>query len=609
VDPSVSKDGLTGPASLARAQELFGAGDIDGALAVLDAAPLDGATARAIIERRLEYRHLFGRVREAIADLRDGAHPTPAQIHARVADMALALGDPTTAIACFDRALAIEPRSATLHVARADALARLGASEAAAESLAQGVRASGESARYVEAAARIALGAGAFEAARTYAETTRDDDVRGHLALFAGDSASARTHANALLARDEATALTLSAGADALDGDDDAATRALDRALAADPRAWEARAWRAEILVRRGAFDEAMRELDEAIAQAPGFLVSARMARIIAALRDGTSGASNSGALADVVEIADAAKRVVPDARAIIDAADDPRAICAALRAALAAMRGNRTLAPSIVRDGRLVALGACPGPRFASRMILDRVATAPLDEQLAAFDPWIAAHPESGLPICHRGELRLWLGQYEAAQRDLDVAIATKARTRWAYIGLAALEIVEGRFERALETLARGIAVMDDTTGPAVYGVRGEALRRLGRFDDAIADLETACRVSPRRISAHVNLALAYAARGRTDDAARAFDHVRDCAYPLLHDAATELGAWTLEPLLETALASMLGNRSSSCVTWRSRGSPLRCLRITPGAKGAIDRLRAREAAQAPRTRARGPS
>jgi tetratricopeptide (TPR) repeat protein len=265
-------------------------------------------------------------------------------------------------------------------------------------------------------------------------------------------------------------------------------------------------------------------------------------------------------------------------------------------------MRGNRTLAPSYVDDrGALRPLRFRSGPRAASRRVLDRVDVASRSELLAELDALVAEHPTSAMPRCHRGELLSWLGDYEGARADLEGVIVQFPKTRWAYIGLATLDMVAGDHARALETLALGVCRMDDTTGVAVYGVRGEALRRLGRLDEAIDDLETARALRPNRLSAWINLALAYRARGRVDEARRAFEHARARAYPLFHDAARELGAWVddvREPwdMLERSLELMLANRNSVTVTWRSRGSAPRILTGSPTSAAEVAALRAKE-------------
>ena len=110
------------------------------------------------------------------------------------------------------------------------------------------------------------------------------------------------------------------------------------------------------------------------------------------------------------------------------------------------------------------------------------------------AFDRAVAMSPADAVLAAERANLLFATG------------VASKDR--------AALERAAAAFSE--------VERMDPNTGIASAG-RGGALLALGRIDDAIAALERAVELSPRYRAAWRNLALAYRAAGRTEDATRA--------------------------------------------------------------------------------------
>ena len=171
-----------------------------------------------------------------------------------------------------------------------------------------------------------------------------------------------------------------------------------------------------------------------------------------------------------------------------------------------------------------------------------------------------------------------------------LNRAIAISAQTRWAYVGLAGVALLEHDPDAALAVSAAGVKTMNASTGPAVYMVRGEALLRLNRLDEAIADLEQAVALSPGRLAAHIALALARQAHGEPPEALAPVHRALLARAPgLCSDAARALGVplWShrdrlpeparMQAVLEQALRMMQGNRSASLVTYRTAEGALR--------------------------------
>jgi tetratricopeptide (TPR) repeat protein len=239
------------------------------------------------------------------------------------------------------------------------------------------------------------------------------------------------------------------------------------------------------------------------------------------------------------------------------------------IRAEIAAKRGSTTGAP-----------------RDDARVVLDTIRTAAPEVVLARFEAVNARHPTSGLPSAHHGEALTWLGRHEEARIALDRAIAIERRTRWPYYGLGVLHLVAGRPHEAIEMCARGCAALSNTSTPFEHGVRGEALRLLGRLEESAHELRIDLTANPRRVSTYINLGLVHAAAGRSRDLGENFEHVERYAPALIVAAAADcdVDLWRAEPglppwaglddaararVLAAALRRMHGNRSASCITW----------------------------------------
>ena len=175
---------------------------------------------------------------------------------------------------------------------------------------------------------------------------------------------------------------------------------------------------------------------------------------------------------------------------------------------------------------------------------------------------------------------------------------------TRWAYIGLSHIDILEGNLDKSLETNATGVRVMQNTEGPAIYVYRGEAKRLLGRIDEALPELEKAAKWHPARASATINLILAWAAKHEQAPDPDLLDKIEplwlrlrdEQAAGLMSDAAREIGISLFgdpdDPelpladkvkVLDRALAMMGGNHSSGCLTYYTNDGRLRFVQQWP--------------------------
>jgi tetratricopeptide (TPR) repeat protein len=480
------------------------------------------------------------------------------------------------------------PGSANLQLSSGAVAERLGDWERARAHVLEAVRLAPERSSLRRAAAELLSGAGYFGQA---VELARQADraapseagrtLHAELCLWAGDLEGAARHVGDA---EDAWSLRVRAAIAVLRGDYEQALALLDASEklgnAAEP---EAELWRAEALLRLGRYDAASAAVDRALARSERYLFAAQLLRLLATIRAAPGKDSLLGKAA-LQELEDGCIEICPEAAEIF-ATGERLAIAEQIESVLARLAGNRSGRATWLgeRESDPRPLRGRSGPRFASRAALDLLRVHPAEEVLRRLDEVASRYPESSLPVCHRGEANLRLGNVDEAERDLEHALSINPYTRWAYIGLGGVEILRGRYERALEILELGAERMRGV-GPAAYVYRGEALRRLGRLEASIADLEMACELNPRRLGAWINLALAAGAAGRGAQADAVASRLVRQAPGLLSDAAHALGVldWdspTLDPevrdrVLESALRLMRGNRSSSCHTYIASGA-----------------------------------
>lgn len=432
-------------------------------------------------------------------------------------------------------------------------------------------------------AARLAVELGAFDDARARLRRALRVEpgaaiARGRLAELAvwqGDLAEARAQAEAQLELGPSPVGERVLGAVAwLEGDAAGAAARWRRALSLDPEDAESHVWLAEAAIREGRSEGVEDHLDRAVRAAGGPPFVAHLVR----LRLNASPTSPIGLGSLVIDHLRAGVRAVqpalgPDSTSAAE-------WHAAVGDVLAAMGGNRSTVPTYVDEGtlRLVPFGR--DPRWESRRALQTLFVASEASVEAELRSLVEAFPTSSLPLAHLGELFVWTGDLVRARAELDRSIALVTGTRWSYIGLSCVDILEGDPERALATLAHGVRVMNNTEGPAVSAHRGEALRLLGRFSEARRDLEHATRAHPRRLAAWLNLGLLDADEGAPQGAERGVLALRQRAPGLLSDAARSLGEFVprgaLPPeaavrIVREALRLMQGNRSASCISYVS--------------------------------------
>lgn len=468
------------------------------------------------------------------------------------------------------------------------------------------MQSSNASAEHVAWCAAQWIRIGDFDAARSVLHTALDlDDARilalwGTLALWRGETDVARAAAARIQALPTApegprapgerktsppaiVAMLLGAVADALDGRYDTAARVLERLLEAEPHHPEGLLWRGETLRRSGRLEEAVRDIDAGIQYTAGYSPAAHASRLLAVIeRDALAGFFSTSleldAYRELAQIVEPARRSL----GVVDERDPKRM----LEVVLEACAGNRSArATFLTPQGELRPLDAPAHTRFVARQVQELIRVRSADEVRERLAELGRERPGEPTIACHRGELELWLGDAEAARSAFLAAIAQTTKVRWAYVGLCAAELLAGDDHAALNWCERGIEVVPPP-GRTMYAYRGEALRRLGRNDEARADFETMMSLTPERPSTWINLALLDAARGKPRSLLDTLSRLWRAAPGLVNDAMAECGhaphdplpeAEALAHLFEHMLRMMRGNRSSNFVSYFTRDGTMR--------------------------------
>lgn len=514
----------------------------------------------------LSTAHSVGWVREAVDALRLlVARPEArADVWLAAARMFEWFSEPELALAHADGALRVDPNLLGAWLIRA----RRGAEDALerCESLADP--------RRLPEVAEAALIAGDIERAERIYARIGDDDSRAwlaELALWRGDLERAEALANGNSCR----AHSVRGGAAVLRGDFAAALEHLDRALAQNREDSTARHWRAEALRRMGRLPEALEEIDLAVAHSERYFVTGEATRLLAAFQQLAHEAVASLSPEVYAELVEALAPLAGEAdREML--AGSQTAVARYLESAIAALGGNRSNLPTRVEHGRLVPIPVRRNARAASRRLQESIRAHDVDEVLAGFDALIAEYGERPTIHCHRGELQLWLGRWDDAERSFTRALAIDHKTRWAWIGLAAARLGAGDLTGAGRAFRDGAAAAYPP-GRTTYVYRGELAFLRGDLDAAVEDLGRSLRMNPERLSAELLLARVESARGDRESCAARVARAAETAPALFRDVAAAGAGSDPDERARVALAMMRGNRSSSFVTYFTAAGKLR--------------------------------
>jgi tetratricopeptide (TPR) repeat protein len=332
--------------------------------------------------------------------------------------------------------------------------------------------------------------------------------------------------------------------------------------LDTDVRA-EAWTWLATVLRKQERYADVLRAADAASSASIGFNLVARLERELASDR----ARIGRGPLRWLRTFVAALRlpggfrlrkvRELENAAALYPLGVKPRDSLAALELALERFAGNHTIHLSTTDEGRLRSYPVPENPRQLGSVVQLVLWTRGAEAARALYDelaPRVDDHP---LYRIYHGELELWMGAYESAERIFRKALDRDKKVRWAWIGLGASVMFQGDLKQAQKLWRRGLRETHGDPGPTLFAYRGECYRRQGELKLARNELETGLRQKPQRLSARINLALL---DQRPEDLARV---EQDCVAiaPLL---MSELEGSTSERL-ERVLEAMRGNRSSS--------------------------------------------
>lgn len=399
------------------------------------------------------------------------------------------------------------------------------------------------------------------EAAQLAERTSISPALTARLALDRGDAAYALEIASEADLKDvEAIALVLL-------GRLDAAARAFAAAEMPD----SGDIWRAELLLRQGEFERAaaaaksIANRNHSVAAMVVWLAAAASHRVPAWRwrRRMNSDPSHELFRAHGLEPLVSAD----DSHALTQSPDDAKRIAFAV---LDSLRGARTGQLTRLVGGSLQSVTPAGATREMAVEIQRRFRTGTDSEKTrAAFEALQKKFPWSPYPWTYFGEFLLWLGD-SAGARSAFIRALRCAPNRWAHVGLSLVSVLHGRPGAALVMSRLGVLLHGTLPQSTVTGLEGEAAVRLGLHQRAVPLLRRATTDKPGRNGARAFLALALLRLGKTADAAREWDTVRN-AVPAL---ATDLPAEPDPEAIATLTDRMRGNRSSWIITGEVDGT-----------------------------------
>lgn len=568
----------TDAALLAQAAELL-LGDrllVDARTALARLAELVTPGESARVRRRLANLELdLGRYREGIAEYRHALEltPDPRQMGHELADHLRELGDFEAALELLEHFGERPP----------EVLVRLGRFDEARDRAREIARNQPDL-----ASAELLILTGAFDEAKQllgHERERRTDDVRAvlllaDLAAWSGDHPKAHALVADALSIDPGSlvALRIRATLHLLAGNSKDGEKDLESVLSRDPNNPLALVWRGEAERRRREWKNAWTDLERGIERTRGYPIGAHTSLVATHAGRDFEGALDPDLYRELCQI------LAPLFSILGLGTEPPRSnheISERFEAVLEALHGNRGPRPSYVHEGALKPLDLPMHARFQARAVQELLRTRPASYVLEKLEALALERPTESTVHCHVGEVHLWLGDYDRAEKAFLAAIELARDTRWAYVGLCATELGREHPDEAIGWCERGEKVA--MPGRTQFAYRGEAYRRLGDRARAHADLDKAIELTPTRLSAWINLALV---DREPTILLTTFREVAKEAPGLVDDAARELGvsveAVAEDPnsaseLFEHVLGMMRGNRASSLVTYFTRQNQLR--------------------------------
>ncbi len=278
-------------------------------------------------------------------------------------------------------------------------------------------------------------------------------------------------------------------------GDDARAELEFTRALEENPSFPDLRYYRARICERSGRIDEALAELDRALADHPRYVEALLLKAVCLAHRGDEAGS-----------------------RAALDAAQGlgfelPQALTSATTAEWGASDWKSLLARA---DG-------APAPSGPQERALERYHAGDLEGAIAELARAVEAHPGWADLHCRLGGLLIESGRVAPALEQLDAALRINGKYLEARLLRARLTLEHGDAAEAATHLEAALAAQPDY--PDLHFWLGLARFRAGALEAAVSPLEKAVALNRQFARAERLLGLVLHALGRHDDAVR---HVR---------------------------------------------------------------------------------
>lgn len=164
----------------------------------------------------------------------------------------------------------------------------------------------------------------------------------------------------------------------------------------------------------------------------------------------------------------------------------------------------------------------------------------------MAGLSSAVSAAPRIGMYRYLRAGIAQAHYHYLAALQDYQTIISERLYNyHGIYASMAECQFALCRFDEALNNIDYALGMVRDNTS-SYYALRSRILRAMGRLDDAIAAALIATTSDSQNGDALTELALAYAAKGRYDEASTllgeaSLNDAEDPRYPMLR-------AWVLE-------------------------------------------------------------
>ena len=127
--------------------------------------------------------------------------------------------------------------------------------------------------------------------------------------------------------------------------------------------------------------------------------------------------------------------------------------------------------------------------PRWSYYLAIHYRYEGELEQALTALDRVVALTPDNLAALTHRADIRLELGLQAEAEADYRRLLESNPAYSAAQLGLGRIEFERGAFKAAVERFRAALA--GQPAGSVVHHHLGLALRRLGRREEAAAQLE----------------------------------------------------------------------------------------------------------------------